>query len=202
MAARLDRQQPIALKIRRSRPINPEMSARSERTTSGSALYQGAGFRRAARLVLAVLVVLLVISAVVSGGMDVAGPGALAGIVIGVAALWEARVRRIGIRIEPQGILAVYALGHLRLPLESVAGFSLRCDDSRDGAGRVVIELLSGERRAVPSASIVGWGTLRTRERRWVGGQAGEVVAQLAGQLQRARQQAEAALTDAPSTGL
>lgn len=153
-------------------------------------------------MVLAVLVVLLVISAVLSGGMDVAGPGALAGIVIGVAALWEARVRRIGIRIEPQGILAVYAVGHRRLPLESVAGFSLRGEDSHDGAGRVVIELLSGERRAVPSASVVGWGALRTRERRWVGGQPGDVVAQLAGRLQRARQQAAAALTDTPMAAL
>jgi hypothetical protein len=193
-------QRPIALKIRRCRPIDPEMSARSERTTSGSPLYQGVGFRRAARLALALLVGLLVISAFVSGGMSVARAGALSGIVIGVAALWEARVRRIGIRIEPHGILAVYAVGHLRLPLESVAGFSLRCDDGHDGADRVVIELLSGERRPVPSASVVAWGPLRTRERRWVGGQPADVVAQLAGQLQRARQQAAAALTDAPST--
>ncbi len=202
MAARLSRQRLFALKIRRWRPIDPEMSARSEQTTSGSALYQGAGFRRAARLALAVLVGLLVISALLSGGMGVAGPGALGGIVIAVAALWEARMRRIGIRIEPQGILAVYAVGHLRLPLESVAGFSLRGDDSHGGDGRVVIELLSGERRAVPSASVVRWGSLWAHGRRWVGGQPAEAVAQLAGQLQRARQQAAAALTDAPTTTL
>jgi hypothetical protein len=155
------------------------MSARSERTTSGSALYQGVGFRRAARLVLAVIVGVLVILAIVRGPMDVVEAAALAGAVIGVAALWEARVRRVGIRIEPQGVLAVYAVGHLRIPLESVAGFSLRRDGSHDGAGRVVIDLLDGERRVVPSAL----GAVQD-------------VAQLAGQLRRARQQAAAALTD------
>ena len=155
------------------------MSARSERTTSGSALYQGVGFRRAARLVLAVLVGSLVILAIARGSMGVADAAALAGIVIGVAALWEARVRRIGIRIGPQGVLAVYAVGHLRIPLESVAGFSLRHDDSHDGARRVVIDLLSGEQRVVPS----GLGAVQD-------------MAQLAGQLQRARQQAAAAFAD------
>src|SRR6201999_1743591 len=122
--ARLDRPRKIALKISRLRPNDPEMSARSERTTSGSALFQGVGFRRAARLALALLIGMLVISAFVRGDIGLTGAGALAGIVVGVTALWEARVRRIGIRIEPQGILAVYAVGHLRFPLESVSGFS------------------------------------------------------------------------------
>jgi hypothetical protein len=192
----------VALKIGARRPIDPEMSARSERTTSGSPLYQGVGFRRAARLVLALLVGILVVLAVVRGSIGVVSAGALAGIVTGVAALWEARVRRIGIRIEPQGILAVYAVGHLRLPLESVAGFSLRPHGPGDGVGRVVIELLDGRRRVVPSASLVGSGLFRSRQDPAAGGRPADIVAQLAGQLQRAREQATAALTDAPPTAL
>jgi hypothetical protein len=193
---------PVGLKVGARLPIDPEMSARSERTTSGSPLYQGVGFRRAARLVLAFLVGSLVVSAVVRGPTGIASLGALAGIVAGVAALWEARVRRIGIRIEPQGILAVYAVGHLRLPLESVAGFSLRTHRSGDGAGRVVIELLDGRRRVVPSASLMGWGPFRSHPGAGTGARPADVVAQLAGQLQRARQQAAAALTGAPPAAL
>jgi len=172
------------------------MSARSESTTSSSALYQGVGFRRAARLSLAILVGLLSICGVLSVGVGPVSAGTLAGIVAGVVALGEARVRRIGIRIEPQGILAVYAVGHLRLPLDSVAGFGVRSDGSGDRAARVVIELRNGERRVVPSASVMGWGPFTTREAPWPAGRPAEVVAQLAGQLQRARQQAAAALTD------
>jgi hypothetical protein len=197
MAARLDRREQIALKICRRRPIDPEMSARSERTTSGSALSPGVGIRRAARLALVILVGLLVTSAVVRGDIGLAGAGGLAGTVIGLAALWQVRVRHVGIRIEPQGILAVYAVGHLRFPLESVSGFSLCSENSRDGAGRVVIELLGGGRRVMPLASVVGWSPFRTGGRRSADGPPQDVVTQLAGQLQRARQQAAAALTDA-----
>lgn len=190
---------PDALKISGRRPIDPEMSARSGRTTSSSALYQGVGFRRAARLALALLVGLLVVSAVVGGGLGVASAAALAGI---VAALWEARVRRIGIRIEPQGILAVYAVGHLRLPLDSVAGFGVRSHGSGDDGGRIVIELLDGGRRVVPSASLTGWAPFRHHAPTEAGGRPADVVAQLGAQLQRARQQAAAALRDASPTVL
>jgi hypothetical protein len=166
------------------------MSARSEHTTVVSPLYQGAGFRRAARLALAAVVALLTVSAIVRGGLGGAGAAGLAGGLVCIAALWEARVRRVGIRIGPQGVLAVYAVGHLQFPLESVAGFGLR---SRGSSGRtgVVIELLNGERRVVPSARLCPGG-----------GTPMDVVAQLAGQLQWARQQAAAALTDGPAPAL
>ncbi len=104
---------------------------------------------------------------------------------MGIAALWEARARRIGIRIEPQGIVAVYAVGHLRFPLEMVAGFSLGDRGSHHAGRHVVIELLNGERRAVPSP-----------------GRTADMVAQLDDQLRRARRQAAAALSGSLSTAL
>jgi hypothetical protein len=166
-------------------PIDTGMSARSERAPRRSALYQGVGFRRAARLALGALLGALVIAAVVRGGFGVATAGGLAGVVLCVAALWEARVRRIGIRIEPQGILAVYPVGHLRLPLEAVAGFSLRDRGPHHATRHVVIELLNGEHRPVPSA-----------------GRTADVAAALDAQLQRARRQAAAALSDGLSAAL
>ncbi|HTU29517.1 MAG TPA: hypothetical protein VMF07_09055 [Solirubrobacteraceae bacterium] len=134
--------------------------------------------------------------AAVRGPFDVVGAAALAASVAGVAALWTARMRHIGIRIEPQGILAVYAVGHVRLPLESVTGFSVQSNGAGVSDRRVVIELLDGGRRAVPSALPLDWGAIRNRRRTTAGARPGDVVAQLAGQLQRARQQAAAALTD------
>lgn len=176
------------------------MSARSELAPGRSALYQGAGFRRAARLVLAGLLCLLMIPAIVQGGFGVATAGALAGIVACVAGLWEARVRRVGIRIEPQGILAVYPVGHLRLPLEAVAGFSLLGRGSHGASRCVTLVLYNGERRLVPSASLARWGTFTGSHQRAAGGQTADVVAHLDDLLRRARQQAAAALTGAPST--
>lgn len=122
-------------------------------------------------------------AAIVHGRLGGATAGGLGAAAVCVAALWESRVRRIGIRIEPQGVLAVYAVGHLRVPLEAVAGFSLREGGVSGGSRCVVIELLNGDRRVVPST-----------------GRAAGVVAQLDSQLQRARHQAAAALSDGLST--
>jgi hypothetical protein len=103
------------------------------------------------------------------------------------AAAWEARLRRMGIRIETDRVVAIYAIGQRCFSIDTVAGFSLRRHGSSGGTRCVFIELVNGKRRVVPSVSTADWGPFRSNAIRWDGGQTTDVVTYLNDQLNVAR---------------
>jgi hypothetical protein len=133
---------------------------------------------------LAVLLGVIVIPPIVGGTANSAsGIAALAILAAGIATAWELRLRRMGIRIEADSVVAVYAVGRRRFPTETVAGFSLHVYGSSGGTRCVFIELVKGKRRIVPSVCVADWGPFKSDAIQWDSGQTTDVVTFLNDQL-------------------
>jgi hypothetical protein len=90
-----------------------------------------------------VLLAMFVIPAVAGGTGTTTGLAVLSIFLVCFAAAWEARLCRMGIRIETERVVAIYAIGQKCFSIDTVAGFSLRRLGSSGGTRCVFIELVT-----------------------------------------------------------
>ena len=127
---------------------------------------------------MALLLGVVVIPPIAGGTADSAsGIAAVAILAACIATAWELRLRRMGIRIGADSVVAVYAVGRRRFSTESVAGFSLRVHGSSGGTRCVFIELVNGKRRVVPSVCVADWGPFKSDAIQWDSGRNGRCCA-------------------------
>jgi hypothetical protein len=122
-----------------------------------------------------------------SSHVGVGGWLATLGIWLCVGTAWLARARRMGIRVERDRVVAVYAIGKRRFPPSEVAGFSVRLRGNSGGTRVVFIELASGKRVPVPSVSMADWGPFKSKAIVWAEGSTTDPVSRLTAHVERVR---------------
>jgi hypothetical protein len=150
-------------------------------------LYQGATFLRASMSVCIGLAALLGLSGVFAGSASISGLPLTIALLGGMGAIWAWRARQMGIRIESDRIIAVYAVGSRTFALDDVTGFSLHLRGNSGGTHVVSIDLSNGKRKPVPSVNTADWGPFKTDSIRWEGGRTDDVIARLTEHVARVR---------------
>src|ERR1017187_2236470 len=125
-------------------------------------LYQGATFVRASMSVYVGLALLLGLSGTFAGSASASGLPVAFALLAGMGIVWAWRARRMGIRIERDRVVAVYAIGSRKFALNQVTGFSLHLRGSSGGTHVVFVDLANGKRKPVPSVNTADWGPFKT----------------------------------------